>query len=347
MSLIYILLILLLLFNNNNKNIGYIAIIYILILFAFNTDVADRENYELTLKSIENVSIEPAYGALYSFLMVNGLDIQWAYYICAPLLLISFYCFVHKYSGLPNYVIAIYMICMFFLDVVQNRFSYASIFLYLAFYFLLGSDKKKATIRFLVLILIASMFHVSSLFFLLFLTIRYLNNKHLNIFILVLGVSLLSLTTFMSTFIGNVFGITAYMTRLLTSDNYSGSNMVVICIILELLTFIMYYVSCKFMPKNIANYSIIKDNGWKIAKLSLLYIPLFIVSADFRRLYFVTFIILVTITSNWVINCKYKVAMLFQLMIALLLFYYFSFAGYSYETVIKAIFNNNVLLSNI
>lgn len=341
----YCLLIFLLFIFKKSKLLGYVALVFLFVLFAFNTDIADRENYEQVLSFSDNLSIEPLYGALLGVLAYLNLDVQWLYYICAPLLLLSFFVFVRKYSNHPNYVISIYMICVFFLDVVQNRFSFALIFIYWAFYNLLLNDRLKSKVLFVVLILTATLIHSSSIVFLIFLLAKYLDRKQINLFVLISLPFVLSFSFLASSYIGELLGISGWMQRLQTAGNYSGTNMVLVCSFVLILIILMYYLSYRTINPLSSNLKSLGEIGLKIATISLLYIPLLQFSADFRRHFFLIFIVLVTISSNWIFSSKSKAPLLFQLLVAVLLFYYFSIAGDSYVTVIKAIFTNNSLLS--
>lgn len=341
----YCFLIILLFAFRKSKFFCFVALLFLFVLFAFNTDIADRDNYEQALSMSHSISIEPLYGALLGALVFLNLDVQWLYYLCAPLLLLSLFTFIRKYSNHPNYVISIYMICVFFLDVVQNRFSFALIFIYWGFYYLLSNDRLKSTLFFVVFILISTLIHSSSIVFLIFLLAKYLDRKQVNLFVLISLPFVLSFSFLASSYIGELLGISGWMQRLQTAGNYSGTNMVLVCSLVLILIILMYYLSYRTINPLSSNLKSLGEIGLKIATISLLYIPLLQFSADFRRHFFLIFIVLVTISSNWIFSSKSKAPLLFQLLVAVLLFYYFSIAGDSYVTVIKAIFSNNSLLS--
>lgn len=346
-ALFYFILVCLLLVNRRSSILSSLTFVLLLILFAFNSGIADRENYEMTLRYIDNTAIEPGYAMIYGFLALKGLDIQWIYIICAPLLLLTLFLFVRKYSCRPNYVLAIYMLSLFFLDVVQNRFSFASIFVYWGFYFLLREDTLKHTLLFVTSVLIASMFHSSSLAFLFFLFIKYLTIKELYLFVAIISVSAITITNLVSTFVGDILGISDYVERLLSSDNYAGSSFVLICSILVLLTFIMYTISSKYHIAQRDDNIRLRILGKKISIISIVFIPLMSISADFRRLFFIIFIILIIISSNWILDVKSKLPVVLQMVITTLLLYYFSFAGENFHSVINPIFTNNLLFNSL
>ncbi|PKM90622.1 MAG: hypothetical protein CVU85_00245 [Firmicutes bacterium HGW-Firmicutes-10] len=93
---------------------------------------------------------------------------------------------IKKYSSYPNYVLSLYLIYPFINDVIQIRnFIAASIVIFSIRYLL--EDKKGNLLKYALFVFLASLFHISSLFYLVLILVKYLKTRHfLNLILIVL-----------------------------------------------------------------------------------------------------------------------------------------------------------------
>lgn len=334
------------LFIDKNKKLRYAAFILLLILFCLNTDNADREIYENRLENYEYLTsiTEPGYFLLMSLFNNLHWDLQLQYVIVGLLYLSSLFYIVSKLSKIPNIVIGYYMMAIFFLDVVQLRATTSLIFVLWAFYKLLTiSDIKRSITLFVTLVIIAALFHSSSLFFLVFVIIKIQRRKKLVTIVTIGFVVLLIAQYSLINYFGSLLSVADKIEAISQSDKYEGNNANLIVILLLLGMLLVYWLLFFLYGKRLEtnNLTIAKNN---ICIALLLIIPLVSFSADFRRIYFAVSPFLVATITNWINKKNSAIIKVLILIWAGVFFYRFVIHG-NYDAVFVPIMNENMILN--
>lgn len=167
--------------NNEDKKRQFglflIPLLLMWVLFSFNTDNVDYFTYnELynvipSLPLSNNVGLEVGYVFLFRLGNSLGLDYQQFNFLIGSFSIFLLYKFVNKYVINKTFVYFLYFIFPFFLDVVQSRNTIAYLLVLNSIIFLY----KKQYIKYSLLVCFSSLFHISTLFFLIFLLINFKN----------------------------------------------------------------------------------------------------------------------------------------------------------------------------
>lgn len=337
---IYCVLIFLLFFIKKSNVIVYVSLFYLAVLFILNTNIADRTNYEFVLNNGFLSGAELGWDFFIFLVRQVGLSVQSLYFIVGiPYLIVLF--FVLKKVSQNNRVLACYMIGMFFLDVVQLRFTFSSIFIWLAFYFFFTQNDKSAYAKYILLVFVASLFHASNLIFLVFIFSKSERRSKVfgatATFFCVFAIGLPIVTSML----GSLFNIESKIDRIVEGSGKMASSLAIYSNLFYLFVFLLV----AFLM--IYNTSL-KEKGiiyaQNISVLTLSFVPLVFFSRDFRRQIFVVALILITLFFKY--EDKYKDKLLFILPILLFVafFLYSTFSG-NRETVFLPIFENNYLIN--
>lgn len=345
---IYFLFVALLFARPKSKYNYYISFILLYILFAFNTDNADRSVYESRLLNYDLMLgyTEPGFTMFMTFMNKFHIELQGLYIIVATFYLGTMCFIIKKLSNNPGFVLGGYMIFCFFYDVVQVRTTTALIFVYIAFYFLLKEEKKVAGIsKFLIFILIASQFHALALTFSIFCLIRIENKKKMYIIFFAVAVLMFIFQKQITGLFGGAFDIMDKIQEVQekNANDYEGTNSYAVTIAYLLLIVTPYLVFYWKSPRKVRSENLVSD-GLHISLISLLTIPIIFMSADFRRIYFAIFPILLLTMSNYLKFMKDKWMFKSAFIICMFLAYYRSiYFSINFKTVFLAIFENNLL----
>lgn len=152
------------------------VLMWVITGWQYNT--ADYDNYRRVFQgSANNISLsflrQPIYYLINLVVKKFNGDFQMIYIICGLIAVIALIIGIRLITDRVNLVISLFMISTFLLYAVQIRNFVAMALVLIATKFIIG--EKKSITRFVVLILIASGFHVTALFYLIFLLIPYLN----------------------------------------------------------------------------------------------------------------------------------------------------------------------------
>lgn len=175
------------------------AFLFMWILFGWNTGNADYFNYQHIYKSIDLYGrykgVEFGYEFVCRIAVAIGLSYNGflVFYSFIGLSLIT--STARKYTNNLSFVFVLYFIYPFLLDIVQIRnFMSMAIIIYATRY--LVADTKKDYIKYIIFVILASTFHVSAFFYMIFLLVRIKSRKKLTyvtLAILIIGVPLTSL----------------------------------------------------------------------------------------------------------------------------------------------------------
>lgn len=343
-TVFYFLVVVLLLFLPNSKSLRVISLVYLLILFCFNTDCADRESYVMDMLNVDIYEREYLWQVVLRFWRDNHLDFQYLVAGIGVLYLPSLYYVTGKLSNKSNLVVACYMIGLFFLDVVQLRYTASLIFVLWAFY-LYFSKKEHHILYFIVFICISSLIHASNIIFLSYILAEKYDKQKLRMIVLILFV-VLSLGVYIAmAYLGSIFGIVDKITRLTTTE-YESSKYIYRNCLCEVIVFLyVLYLNAKNKDLYLA------ESGWKLiynmAYISLLFLPFLQLFPDIRRQIYVNFIILLP----WICRLKQNKAITQNIYIwaVIVAIYYFLIGLYpgNMDTVFYPIFDNNLIFNSL
>lgn len=175
---------------NFNKKFTYYDVLYgyillmlssmMWVLFAGNQDNADYSNYEYIYNSVDYTgaysAVESGFELLMKLSVYFGFSYQFFLMIYSSIGLILIINSLKAYTNNVNVVLGLYFIFPFMLDIVQIRNFMSMAILIYSFKYLLEVSKG-ATLKYIFAILIASQFHVSSIYYLLFILIKYISVK--------------------------------------------------------------------------------------------------------------------------------------------------------------------------
>lgn len=165
-----------------NSKFVFIALLGVLwILFAFTMGNTDYENYKVVYDNIDREFIlqyykglanESGFRLLYRIFFAMGFSYEVFLIVFAFVGLFLLSKVVWKYSMNPNVVMVLYFLHPFAIDSVQIR-SFMAVSIVLYFLQFLIDGKKWGTQKYLVGVLLATTIHVSSIFFVILVLIKF------------------------------------------------------------------------------------------------------------------------------------------------------------------------------
>ena len=169
---VYLFLIILGLHYPKSKAITLIMLIFMWITYGLNTDGGDFAQYKFLYENLVYANLlshhEPGY-TLVSFICLKfGFTYQLFRCVLATIYLGILYSAVKYYTTFTAYVFSLLMIFPFLLFVSVLRAGISTVIILYASRYLV-SEKKKSGIKYIALVVIATIFHYSSIFFLVFL----------------------------------------------------------------------------------------------------------------------------------------------------------------------------------
>lgn len=346
--LIYYLIVLLLIAKQKSRPIRFLAFTYLVVLFCFSGDIADRDNYIHLLLNIDNKigMVEIGWESI-MFLFYNlNLDIQDLCVFIGIIYLSILFFVIDKLSSGNNIPIACYMIGLFFLDVVQLRYSFSAIFIILNFYFIFLHDSKKSRFLSLLLIILSSLIHASNIIFIVFYFIVGYKLKQTVLFTICTSVTLTFAVFTLASYFSVLFHIEDKIARIASTEGYTSEH----AFLMVTLSAIVIPLASWFANKHIHlsdNYSkSIFETTLKLSVFVLTIIPFIQLASDFRRQIYIIYIIIASMLCRFLDKYTTKMISLFLIMIALMYFTYSTYLG-NRETVFYPIFENNILFNAI
>ncbi|WP_176706032.1 EpsG family protein [Paenibacillus hemerocallicola] len=159
-----------------SKVVFGVLFIFMWILFGWNTGNADYFGYEQTYYSLESYNgfnvyfaeYEIGYRFVYKLAHAFGMNYNTFLIVYSLIGLMLISNTILKYSAKPSYVMALYLIYPFLMDIVQIRnFMSMAIIIFAARY--LFSSRKGDLFRYVLFVLLAASFQVVGLFYLILL----------------------------------------------------------------------------------------------------------------------------------------------------------------------------------
>lgn len=181
-----------------SKIVFYSLLIWMWILFGWNSNNADYNNYIFAYENAEYLLGINFYEVGYRWLVyiskIFGLSYQQFLILVSGIGLSLMSSSIKKYSKNPTFVLALYLFSTFFTNVVQVRsFIATAIIIYAIRYLVEGS--KRGIIIYGLLTIIATTIHFSAFFYILFVFCKMINKKVL----LIGALSITILSYFIST----------------------------------------------------------------------------------------------------------------------------------------------------
>lgn len=157
---------------------GGILLLWLWVLFGWSSGNADYLNYIFKYEHINQLSgnFEVLYYKITEFANNIGLDYRQFLIVFAAIFVVVIFWFTRKNSDNWCFAIALYSIYPFMIDVVQVRNSMALIFIWIGLDKLINGKEKQEWFKYVICILIATLFHSGSLVF-LFLVIPFFYTK--------------------------------------------------------------------------------------------------------------------------------------------------------------------------
>lgn len=244
MDIIYYILCICGIVKLRSKYISYTCLLMLLVLYCFSNGCADRDNYELSLELASYpTTVQYNWGYFYMMYLFSyySMDIQMLYICVGIFYLLSIYYFIKSFSNYPNIVLSFYMIAIFLLDVVQIKNTLAMAFITWGFYFMFKINKRtKGILIYLFFVFFASLFHISALYFILYVLLPL---KSRYILVISSSISILIMVAKFTLLGGFLYSLGASDKYQLESS-YGEGNIFATQIILAGLIFVVY-ICCK------------------------------------------------------------------------------------------------------
>ncbi|WP_027453678.1 EpsG family protein [Segatella baroniae] len=316
------------------------------IIFCLNTDNADRIIYQMRLEQFDVLGsmTEVGFTLLMYLFTIFHLDLQWLYVLVGICFLTTLFYVINKSTKYKNFAIAMYMMALFLLDIVQIRFTCSVIFLLIGLYHFYNAKKiKKATIKYVICIVFASLFHYSTFLLILLAPLRYFSIKKTIKYTLVIIIFMLIAGVALGGYLSNYLGLAEkFETITEAGQNVEGLIYLKIrCGVLVLMSVFLYCISY-YLNKN-KSTSLYQKITLKIAITEIAILPLLSFSADFRRLGFALYTILLCGLSEWAFQSRHSNIIKFAtIIVTWILFNYMTFINY--QNVYRPIFDKNIML---
>lgn len=263
---------------------GLLILTFIWILSAFNYENTDYNNYRMIYEyyipqNSNAYYIDFGYKVLCRLAISCGLSFVMFRGIYISLALIILYKGVKYFAerGL-SFVLCLYLVFPFALDVVQFRFLFAVSLMIYALRFL-SLNNRRGNIKFILLIIIASTQHISAILYLCFLLVN-INIKIIKKVIFVVFFMETGLIFVMLTGIGKIAAkYFSHFSNYIYFDTYTVR------------LFILYTIMAAGIAVAIdrSNKKVVLGDKQKILQmvsiLSLMFVPLILISVDFSRVY--------------------------------------------------------------
>lgn len=331
-----------------------IILIFMWIIFAGNTSNPDYNNFEhiynkITIGGLESYSgVEIGFSIIMKLSGIFGFSYQQFLIILSTVFLILLLKFIFYFSKSPALVLLIYIFFPFFLDIVQIRNSLAYIIVLNGIIYLYN----KKNISYILIILLASLFHTTALFNLIFLLINFVDPKKLLKIIVPTSIFLYLIKSEVINLMIKILPIGDKYVVYLNGTSILNQLLYLILILGNFI--IVYYTFLKVKKLGINNK--IDTNIIKLASFSLsasilviMILPLLSFDADFFRLFRNLILIFIINFCNYLSIKKYIkneiylfidcVGVISFILVGVNYLYY-----YQFDKVFMQIINNNFIL---
>lgn len=310
----------------SKKIIWYITIVYLYVLSAFNTYTPDYKSYEILYTYCDSIWARKAaeFGFLQLCIFFKGVGFSYQEFrmIFALLYVVLIHFTIQRLSSRPNFTLAMFLLwpCLPFISGI--RFAMASIIICFSVPFLI-KNTKSGIMLYIIGVFVASLFHISTLFYLVFIFFRKEVSKYqyLGIFSFIIVLCFILSSNILAGYILDIFGDGFWSHKLgkwlsLSSREYQH-QLNIVGLIANIFFILMFYFLINFMSRYIIN-SIPYDkehinmdkNDETYARRITLYkntsfcllltIPAYIVSAEYQRLLYGILLVYYSLWSEFI-----------------------------------------------
>lgn len=365
--IISIIMLALCLVKKNSRNVYIFAFIVFWILFGWSSNNAD---YQIYVGRYNNYSgqilnlTEPLFTALMRIFNMINLDYTQFLIVISFIILMVYFIFIKKSTKQTCFVLVIYFIFPFCIDVCQLRFSIATIFSTIGLYYLIFDENvKRSIIKYIIFIFLAGMIHFAMLFLLLLIIPKILDLKQT---IIITFVALIILQIFM-TMVPNIEiqGTNVLAGKINFVLDYANqkynTEVVLVTVYRVIIFFVLYLIINRIVIKRIySQKENVEEYDKKINALKLVLkmnifilviLPLLSISVDLYRVQVTLSLINIITYSYFFIKQKRGTINLYNIMFILIciLFnminlYLLVLRNTNIDTVWWPLFNNNLLI---
>lgn len=291
----------------SSKKITFATLVFISVIFAFGQYKGDyavyRWVYQEFLRGSLITSYEPGYVA---FLWIaTRLKVPFVFFrlICASLICSSLYGVVNRQTKYTAVAVALYSLFPFFIYTAVFRSGLASAFVILGLEKLAGNKKN----GFIMFIMMATLFHYSSMVFLLLLLFekRTKNDLIISVFVAAIILSVLINSSVLYIVVSR-FTTSAKVLQWFTPNSASASIKGILAEVLLLL--LLYYLAEKCLKARGIHYNDWANNRnnpygleiltYKLALLMFLLLPLMIYASPYMRIPYMALVFFVIVSLN-------------------------------------------------
>lgn len=233
--------------------------------------------------------------ALYTLLMQWANDVGLTYQQFLPLVMLFYVgvvgCIAKKMSKAPAFVLALYLIFPACMEAVQVRYTLASAFVLLGFYFLFTEEGWHGEAKFAALVVLSAFIHVSTIVFLLFIGVKRFNIRKVILYTATISAIIcLSHVSFIINILERLPGMAEKISRVLASASNRYTTITVLKTTYRCLVFFTIFMILSYLLKRwVRKYKLDLDISYidkmqKVNLISLTIIPLLSYSVDFYRI---------------------------------------------------------------
>lgn len=302
-------------------------------LMAGNYYNADYDNYLYKYEMGMDLSIDIGFGFLCHIFHKLGFNYIWFKAIVSFICLCLIFYSISKLSKKKSFYASIFLLYPFLIDITQFRNFIAYSIIYYALLNLF-SNSKLSIVKYVILIIIASSIHTTSIFYMIFVFAK----ARIKIWHILVGLYVVSV---FKMFMTSSFQL--YYETNKVDVREIPSTIGALYTALPLFFFCLLYYYCDKFNKSI---DINKLSVWRnVSLLMLLIIPLYFINTNFSRLFRNILLIDIIFLYDYITtNKKFRLCILS----ILLMFFSYSnyFAGTYYESVLVPVFKYNILISS-
>lgn len=328
------------------------AWMWIVIAFCNNFNRVDYQNYILAFKRhgmnpLSFTNTEMGYAITDKIFYQLGFSFEIANLIYSFVVLLIIALIIPKYTDNINIPASLFMVFPLLLNGIQIRNALSSVFIIWGIQFLFNNEKGNS-LKYILCVLGAILFHTTALFYLAFLMIKIFDNKKLAIIASGLSLVMLSLVSFFTPLLSNLVGTQRFVSKFISTNSLIECLVAILWILFLLVILIgMRSVSTFKLSKKIEKFS---DIIIGINIISIILIPMFYIDFSFERLF-----------RNWIIyayimfanflnsrkNLKYYFYLIcFVLWLGYSVFVFEVLLGDRLHFIIEIYLNNNALFDN-
>lgn len=345
--------------KKNSRIIAFLLFALLWILFGLNAGNIDYKNYERGFSWAHGhlrFNTEIGIQIIYKLFIFAGLTYKHFLAVFSLVGLLLILKTIERYTQNVAFVLTLYFIFPFLIDVVQIRnFMIMAIVLYGTRYLI--EDKIKGTFKFVVLVILASTIHYSASFYLLLLLVKQKGIKSL--LILSVVITFISIISIYSNFIPSLAlkFVPAQKVNHWFRNRFNWG--IIPAAVIYLVNFFFIYYSYLKIKSGTSSDKVIDLRGhetnlryaevvFKINIILMLVFPFFVFNMIFFRLFrnmFVLDYIMYSICLSYLIPKTKEKALFTASIILFILMLSFYYTIYSYfNTVFIPVFQDNLLL---